>query len=79
MDDITKWIKKFKRVLESMPTSIEVVVDDASISIWKSGSNSKHIGSKYDEWGMSSNPEIIGDEIAHFYNDGYIIPYSEGQ
>jgi hypothetical protein len=35
--------------------------------------------SKYNNWGMTGNPEIIDDEIDHFYNDGYIIPYSEGQ
>ena len=79
MDDITKWTNRLKRVLKSMPASIEIVVDDGSISIWKAGSHRKHMDSKYNNWGMTGNPEIIDDEIEHFYNDGYIIPYSEGQ
>lgn len=77
MDDVTKWVNKFKRVLKDIPNGVEIIVTNSTIEVWKAGSLAKHIGSRYDGYGIGNNPELEDGYITGFENR-YMEPYTEG-
>ncbi len=73
--EIKRWWKRFKRCINDMPESVELVIDgERSASLYRSGAlHDRHLGSDMDGFGMTE--ECL--ESCRF--KAAIYPYGEGQ
>lgn len=70
-----RWVKRLRVALRGMPKTIELVVGYGRIRVFQAGSLSKHIGSEYDGFDLSGNPNLP-DAIIEF--KAPLDPYTEG-
>lgn len=68
-----KWIADLKRVLNNKPKDIEVVIDDTNISIYPTGTLSKHLESAYNYAGIGSDPNIMMNSILSLIGVNYYL------